>query len=474
VDLLVQQVPDAGTLGDGRVWGLSLLLLGLGAVCALAVTPLTIWWARTGGGLDEPDFGRKKHDGAIPRLGGVPIFVALLAGLAVVFWRDPAVFRTWLPILCGGAIICGIGIWDDFKPLGARFKLAAQIGAAVVSYSLGLSITVLTEPGSLQSFALGGWGLFVTVLWLVAIPNIINFIDGMDGLAGGVGVVLFVTLGVVSLQADQVEVALIAFALVGGLLGFLAFNFPPARIFLGDGGAYLIGYAVASFSLQTSNKGSIAAVLFVMLIALGLPIIDAMFAVLRRAVRGFPVFRADREHVHHRLEDLGFSKTRIILSLYLVCVSLSLVGLSVLWSRGRTLPIAVSILCILAVVGARYLNYLPQWSSLRPRLLLSLRKRGEVRYAVLQGQLMELEVERCRSFDEFWIIFQQSLERSGFSTEKIDGARVIMLSLSRTEELELFVPAELGGRSAHWQRIAACFQPAYQKSHKKWGFRVSS
>ena len=126
----------------------------------------------------------------------------------------------------------------------------------------------------------------MTIFWLIAVPNIVNLIDGFDGLAGGLGVFLAVTLGIVGIHNEQLAVAWYAFTMAGALLGFLVFNFPPAKIFLGDGGAYLIGYCIAALSMESANKGSVAAVLLLTIVALGLPILDTTLAMLRRAVRG--------------------------------------------------------------------------------------------------------------------------------------------------------------------------------------------
>jgi UDP-GlcNAc:undecaprenyl-phosphate/decaprenyl-phosphate GlcNAc-1-phosphate transferase len=143
------------------------------------------------------------------------------------------------------------------------------------------------------------------------------------------------------------------------------FNFPPARIYLGDGGAYLIGFVIAALSMSSSHKGSIAAVLLVTVVGLGLPILDTSFALVRRAVRGFPIFHADGEHFHHRLQEFGFSKRRILFGLYGVCVVLSLVGLAIFWSQGenRTLPIAVGagVLFLLALGAVRHFHRVRSW-----------------------------------------------------------------------------------------------------------------
>ncbi len=307
----------------------------LGFLVAFLTTPWVIRLSRNGIGLDDPNQSRKSHAVPTPRLGGAPLMLAISLGQILIFAVQPQHAATWFPVLLGSVLMYGLGLWDDLKPLGARRKLAGQILTATLVYAMGLSIERVSYPGGAWSVELGMWSAPVTIFWLIAVPNIVNLIDGFDGLAGGLGLFLAVTLGVVGLYNEQLAVAWYAFTMAGALLGFLVFNFPPARIFLGDGGAYLIGFTIAALSLTSSNKGSVAVVLLVTIVALGVPILDTTFALLRRAVRGFPLFHADDEHFHHRLEKLGFSKRRIVLGIYGVCVVLSLLALSIVWTQAQ-------------------------------------------------------------------------------------------------------------------------------------------
>lgn len=364
-----------------------------------------------------------------------------------------------------------LGFADDLRPLGAKVKLVGQILIGLLVYAMGLSIQQINYPGADWIYELGWWSLPVTVFWLIAIPNIINLIDGFDGLAGGLGLFMAVTLGIVGLASDQLPVAYYAFTLAGALLGFLIFNFPPARIFLGDGGAYLIGFCIAALSLQGSHKGSIAVVLLVTIVGLGIPILDTTFALVRRAVRGFPVHHADDEHIHHRLESLGFSKRRIIIGVYGVCVVLSMIGLSIFWTQGRTFPIAVGAVFVLALFSAQYLQYIKNWTTLRPQVERILKRRPAVQYALLQAQLMELEVDKCQSQEEFWPIFEHALQRVGFihgNGEKSPEEFVrIEVRWNGTQSWTLHAPRQLA-TDFEWQRIAECFRPVYVRAVNKW------
>ena len=433
------------------------------------LTPQAIRVGEKGYGLDTPNESRKRHAGPISRLGGVPIMLTLaLAGIVIVA-IDPHRSRQWVPVITGCVLMFGLGLWDDLKALGARKKLIAQISIAVLVYSLGLSIDRVTYPGGEWNVELSRTiGFLATIFWLIAVPNIVNLIDGFDGLAGGLGMFMAVTLGIVGLLSEQLAVAWFAFTMAGALLGFLVFNFPPAKIFLGDGGAYLIGFFIASMSLVSSNKGSIAAVLLVTIVALGVPILDTAFALLRRAVRGFPLFHADDEHFHHKLEKLGFSKRRTVLGLYGVCLVLSLIGLSIFWSQGRTLPIGIGTLFILAVLGLRHFHFLHTWEDVQRRVMRVMSRRREVRYALLQAQLLDLEVDRCRSAQEFWAIFEHTLRRIGFvDAGEVENEIVVHVRHNGSRPWTLHAPPHRG-HAGEWQRIAECFRPVYNKAEERW------
>lgn len=446
----------------------TLLFFILGFVISVFTTPWVIRLSHRGIGLDFAHESRKKQDVPIPRLGGMPLMLAISVGLLVIFAVRPSNATNWFPVLIGSLMMYGLGLWDDLQRLGAKKKLAGQIITALLVYNLGLSIDKFSYPGSTGSIDLGAWSMPVTVFWLIAIPNIVNLIDGFDGLAGGLGLCMSVTLGIVGLHNDQVPVACYAFTLAGALLGFLVFNFPPAKIYLGDGGAYLIGFTIAALSLTSANKGSVAKVLFVTLIALGVPILDTTFAMLRRGLRGYPLFHADDEHFHHRLEKFGFSKTRILFGLYGICLVLSLFGLSIIWSQGGTLPIGIGVLFFLALLALRYFHFLKSWDDVRRKLNRVVRRRRVVQYALLQAQVLELEADRCKSAQEFWAIFETTLRRVGFVEEgESDAEYAIHVKYNGSTPWTLHAPQHKG-TEVEWQRLAECFRPVYVKAKQKW------
>jgi UDP-GlcNAc:undecaprenyl-phosphate GlcNAc-1-phosphate transferase len=446
----------------------ALLFFGFGFFVALFCTPWAIRLGLRGIGLDYANETRKKQAAPIPRLGGLPIMLAVALGLAIIIGAYPQQGARWMPILVGSALMYGLGLWDDLQALGAKRKLFGQMATACLVFSMGLSIDKFSWPGGTGSIELGPWSLPVTVLWLIAVPNIVNLIDGFDGLAGGLGLCMSATLGVVALHNEQVAVACYAFSMAGALLGFLVFNFPPAKIYLGDGGAYLIGFTIAALSLTSSNKGSVAKVLFVTFIALGVPILDTTFAMIRRGLRGYPLFHADDEHFHHRLEKLGFSKRRILLGIYGVCLVLSLAGLSIIWSSGNTLPIGIGVLFLLAMVVLRYFHLLKSWTDVRRKMDRLLGRRRVVQYALAQAQVLELEVERCSSAQEFWAIFEHTIRRVGFvDPGEVEDEVSLEVRYNGSTPWKVHAPRNKG-TTVEWQRIAECFRPVYAKAKEKW------
>ena len=428
----------------------TLLFFAIGFIVAVFCTPWVIRLSNRGIGLDYAHESRKKQEVPIPRLGGMPLIMAMSLGLLVIFGLGTGTATNWFPILLGSVLMYGLGLWDDLKPLGAKKKLLGQLTTACLVYSLGLNIDKLSYPG-VGSIDLGAWSLPMTVFWLIAVPNIVNLIDGFDGLAGGLGMCMAVTLGIVAINAQQLAVACYAFTMAGALLCFLVFNFPPAKIYLGDGGAYLIGFTIAALSLVSSNKGSVAKVLFVTLIALGVPILDTTFAMLRRGLRGYPIFHADDEHFHHRLEKFGFSKRRILFGLYGICLVLSLFGLSIIWSQGNTLPIAIGVLFILALLALRYFNHLRSWEDVRRKLQRVVRRRRLVQYALLQAQVLE-----------------HTLRRVGFVDKgESDAEYDIQVKYNGSTPWTLYAPQHKG-TEVEWQRIAECFRPVLSKAKQKW------
>jgi UDP-N-acetylmuramyl pentapeptide phosphotransferase/UDP-N-acetylglucosamine-1-phosphate transferase len=319
----------------------------------------------------------------------------------------------------------GLGLWDDIKHLGAKRKLLGQILIATAVCSFGIGIQTFKIPFTDNIIHLGGWGGLITVLWLVGMTNLINLIDGVDGLAGGICLMLMTLLAFVGHQTGNLE--LVASGMAGALLGFLWFNFPPARIYMGDGGAYLLGFQIGLFTIVSSQKGTILPALVAPLFVLALPIVDTSLAILRRGLRGLPVFRPDRKHIHHRLMDMGFSRRKVVLSLYAITLVFLIMGFMAFMSRGHLVPALLGVAVLILILCAGGLRFSREWFAVGRVVGTSLNMRQEIQYALCLTQWLKMEGARRASIEGLWSDLVFVAQRLGFTAVKLtlaDGERV--------------------------------------------------
>lgn len=320
----------------------SLTVLLISAALALLLTPAVRAAAVRLRLLDAPG-GRKVHSLSVPRLGGVAIVLAAaLAGAvaAAAGWTAavPAEQRADIaPLLAGAAIVFLVGVLDDLVTLPAWPKVAGQVAAAAVVMLAGLLIERITIGDRTWQLGMLAWP--VTLCWIVGLTNAFNLIDGIDGLAAGIAAIAGTACLVILLSRGRAGEAMILSALVGAALGFLVYNFAPASIFLGDGGSLLFGFVLASTAISGWQKGATALAAGVPLLIFALPIADATSALARRIGRRAAapispgrllrqIVEPDREHIHHRLQALGWSTPRTVLLLYAITFVLSLVALA--------------------------------------------------------------------------------------------------------------------------------------------------
>lgn len=325
---------------------------------AALTTPLVRRVAMSLGAIDEPS-ARRVNQRRIPRLGGIAIvagfFVPLLGlfalntTIAQLFFSRPRLVAG----LAGGALlICGLGVLDDIVGVGAKRKLAVQTLAASVAFAAGFQIEALQLPfvGAIEM----RWLSYpTTVLWIVAVVNALNLIDGLDGLAAGVAFFACITNFVIALMGHDVLICLLSSTLAGALLGFLVYNFNPATIFMGDSGSMFLGFVLATMSIydgSSAHKSTTAIAIVVPLLSLGLPIIDMLFAMVRRFLERRPIFSPDRGHIHHRLLDVGLTHRRAVLFLYCACLLFTVGALAMQF--GNSWQIGVTLLALSASVFA--------------------------------------------------------------------------------------------------------------------------
>lgn len=310
------------------------------------------------GALDAPD-DRKVHTRPIPRMGGLAIYAAfVLAILASMY-----VSREIMGLLVGGTVILIVGIIDDLKPLPARVKLLGQIVAAAVLVMFDIRIEWLTNPFG-EMLYVEYLSIPLTILWVVGLTNTVNLIDGLDGLAAGVSTIASVTILLVALQQNFWTVAVLTAALAGSALGFLQHNFNPAKIFMGDTGSMFLGYMLAAISILGAVKSAATIALIVPIVALGLPILDTAFAIIRRYMSGRPIFKPDKGHLHHRLLEMGLTQKQAVLLMYVIsgCLGLSAIALTEV-NKSFGAFIIVALLGI-AFVGARKIGVLKATKSI--------------------------------------------------------------------------------------------------------------
>ena len=368
------------------------------------------------------------HQVPTPRLGGLALAIAFI-GVEVfiaLFWPEQ---RSVAPgrsvVLLSSLAMFGLGFWDDLKPLGAKRKLLAQILIALSVCVFGIGIEKFRIPFVSIDIDLHYWGVLVTVLWLVGMTNLINLIDGMDGLAGGICLMLMCLLVYVGHESGGF--VLLVSGMAGALIGFLCFNFPPARIYLGDSGAYLLGFQIGMFAILSSHKGTVFAALVAPLFVLALPILDTTLAILRRALRGLPIFRPDRRHLHHHLLEMGLSGRKALLGLYAVTSVFLLMGFAAYWSRGNLIPVLLGIGALILLLCAGRLNFSRGWFSVGRVVSQSLEMRREVEYALALTRWLALEGGRRRSAEELWEDLTFAAQRLGYRSVRMvlaDGQRV--------------------------------------------------
>ena len=314
--------------------------LVLAAGIAWYATPVVVQLIRRFGLLDHPE-PRKTHRRPLPRGGGLAVVVAFTVVGGVLAVAGPAipglpstrgVDPAQLAGLFGGALLAAVlGVVDDALNLRARWQFLGQIVVAFVAVAAGITVGHVTNPFGGSDVVFPGWlGVAFTVVWVVGMINSLNFIDGLDGLSTGIALIAAATLGVVSLssQVGQPFVAVLCFTFAGAQLGFLRWNFHPAKVFQGTAGVMVLGYTLAALSTLGSAKIIIA------MLVLAVPIIDSFWVIVRRLMSGRSPFSPDRGHIHHRLLDVGLSHRATVLLIYVMCATLGLMSLVVSVTTG--------------------------------------------------------------------------------------------------------------------------------------------
>lgn len=346
----------------------------LGFLISALVMPVVVRVAHARGVLDLPGEARRHHAEAVPRLGGIAVFLGtLLASGAVFLWGRLAgtltlPYPALLPAIALGSLVVFLtGLTDDLRGLSPLLKLGAQTLAAALVLQAGLRVESITIAPGLPTLALGWFATPITLLWVVGITNAMNLIDGIDQLAGTMAVLALAICVIVDLALNQIPSVVISAAMIGALLGFLRWNRHPARIFLGDSGSMTLGFFLAVRTLIAGTDtdpgfdGAGTTYALVPLTALAYPLLDTFIAMARRWLRGHPLSRADGRHIHHRLLALGFSVPATVRILWLGAAGIALIGVAVSFATtaaGGALALIFAALLLLGVAyGSWWLGY---------------------------------------------------------------------------------------------------------------------
>jgi UDP-GlcNAc:undecaprenyl-phosphate GlcNAc-1-phosphate transferase len=305
-----------------------------------------------------------------PRLGGIGIFVGFLASFYFLFFAvyllkdtpyfiyiDFTLFQIMLYV-CSIIFFFLLGLYDDFKGLKAFQKLGIELGIATILFFIGFKIELLTLPFMEDSINVGAFSYPMTVLWIVGITNAINLIDGLDGLAGGVITIVSITIIIICVINKLIFPAIIICALLGGILGFLPYNFYPSKILMGDSGSLFAGTILATLSLKTAQKASLGIALMIPIIFLAIPVMDTVLSFFRRLLKGHNPFRGDDDHIHHRLMKKGFSEKKSANILLILTGVFSILSILVSNFRGTPRFVALAASLLLAILLILYLNYI--------------------------------------------------------------------------------------------------------------------
>lgn len=336
-------------------------------ILSLIFTPFIKKFALKIGATDKPNY-RKIHSKIMPRLGGLAIFISFLIGF-IVFSPDSPYFWS---IFIGAIIVTATGFVDDIYELSPLFKFSAQFVAALVVALGGAQIDFINLPLD-YTIHFGFLSVPITVLWIVGITNAINLIDGLDGLAAGVSSIALLTISGLAISLGDTFVAFIGMMLLGSTVGFLFYNFHPAKIFMGDTGALFIGYMIGVLSILGFKNATLFSLL-VPITILGVPILDTVFAIIRRIIHKQPFYMPDKLHLHHCLLKLGYGHKQTVILIYAISALFSLAAIifnqSTLWGSTFTfLAMTLLIELIVEATGLISENY-------RPILSLMIRKRN--------------------------------------------------------------------------------------------------
>ncbi len=312
-------------------------LVGIVFILCVSLTPIVIKFAKKFNLVDIPNDSRRIHNKPMPRVGGIAIVVSMYIGLAIYYFLTKniegiALNEQFVGYVLAGIIIFTMGLLDDIFNLKARYKFIFQLVASIIVYIFGVRITGVKIPFIYTDVIdFGIFSIPITLAWIIGITNSINLIDGLDGLAAGITAISATALIIIFIAtSSSLESIIITAVLVGATLGFLPYNFNPAKTFMGDCSSNFLGFTLAVVSILGCAKGYTILAIIAPILTLGVPIFDTLFAMIRRLVKGQPILKPDGAHIHHRLIKMGFSQKQAVLILYTITTIFSIIAVVII------------------------------------------------------------------------------------------------------------------------------------------------
>jgi UDP-GlcNAc:undecaprenyl-phosphate/decaprenyl-phosphate GlcNAc-1-phosphate transferase len=423
---------------------------------ALFLTPLCRNLFKRLGVVDHPDGLRKTHATPVPRIGGVPLFLAYLGALGVLLLLPMSsnhIVQTGLPVglrlFPAVALVFFVGLLDDIRGLKPWQKLACQLLAA------GIAIWAGVDVKNVSGLLIPSWlSILVTLIWLVGCTNAFNLIDGIDGLATGAGLFATVTIILGALLSNNVALALATVPLAGALLGFLRYNFNPASIFLGDSGSLTIGFLLGCYGVLWSQKGATILGMTAPLMALAVPLLDTGLSIARRFLRHQPIMSGDAGHIHHRLLARGWTPLKTALILYTACGIAASLSLLASVSKNGYRGVIILVFCAAAWIGVQHLGYVEFGVAGRMFLAGAFRRHLNDHLAF---HSFKQALQAAETPEERWAIICESCRKFGFTRVELrwDGRRFeeTLVDTNGNAVWFLDIPVAGGGHL----RLARCF-----------------
>jgi UDP-GlcNAc:undecaprenyl-phosphate GlcNAc-1-phosphate transferase len=389
------------------------------ALLATIMTPIVIMLARRIKAVDCPGV-RTVHTRPIPRIGGLAIFLSTMFLIIIVLFLNNSIGKAFrdmqlqlITLFCSATFIFMIGLIDDLRGLPARFKFLAELLAAgsLCLVDVHISSIAITERWTIQ---FGFLGYLITILWIVGITNAVNLSDGLDGLAAGISAIACGVNAIFAVYCGNVIMAVIMLAMLGSISGFLFFNFNPAKIFMGDCGSLFLGYTIASSSVLCSMKSSALVGIALPILALGIPIFDTLFSMLRRFLERRSLFAPDRRHFHHILIDMGIKQCHVVVTIYIMTLLFTGLGMFMIVTRDKHSFVIFA--CILILI---FLLFNVVGSVRLRETILGLQKKYEIASRSKQEQMKfedaQLHFRNAHTFDQWWAAACKAAERLDFA-----------------------------------------------------------